>query len=120
MPSLKTIGQQQAAAAASASKLQGNFDAVWSTSDPSKVSHDGQGVYSYTGSGGNAGNIGNVRTIWPLDPLHKNRMSSFEVTIVETGERNMYNVPLCVRYVYVYMYTVCVNNYMLNFVKMSV
>ena len=55
MPSLKTIGQQQAAAIASASKLHGNFDAVWSTPDPSKVSHDGQGVYSYTVAGGSGG-----------------------------------------------------------------
>ena len=88
MPSLKTIGQQQAAA--SASKLHGNFDAVWLTSDPSKVSHDGQGLYSYiAGSGGNIENIGSVRTIRPLDPLRKDGMSSFEVTIVETGERRL-------------------------------
>ena len=87
MPSLKTIGQQQAAAA-SASKFQGNFDAVWLTSDPSKVSHDGQGGYSYTArSGGNAENIGSMRTIRPLDPLHKEGMSSFAVTIVETGKQ---------------------------------
>ena len=89
MPSLKTIGQQQAAAIASASKLHGNFDAVWSTPDPSKVSHDGQGVYSYTvagGSGGDIGNIGNIRTIRPLDPLRKDGMSSFAVTVVDTGE----------------------------------
>ena len=86
MPSLKTIGQQ---AAASASKLQGNFDAVWSTPNPSKVSHDGQGGYSYVGSGGNSENIGSIRTMRPLDPLHKDGMSSFEVTIVEPGERIM-------------------------------
>ena len=105
MPSLKTLGQQQAAAAASASKLHGNFDAVWSTSDPSKVSHDGQGIYSYTGSGGNTESIGSIRTIRPLDPLRKNGMSSFEVTIVDTGERN--SVSLCV-----YMYTL--SSYMYN------
>ena len=85
MPSLKTIGQQQAAVA-SASRLQGNFDAVWSISDPasSSVSHDGQGVYSYIAGPG--GSIGSIRTIRPLDPLRKDGMSSFEVTIVDTGE----------------------------------
>ena len=85
MPSLKTIGQQ-ASAAASISKLQGNFDAVWHTPTPSKVSHDGHGVYSYDESGGNGENVESIRTIRPLDPLHKDGMSTFAVTIVDTGE----------------------------------
>ena len=84
MPSLKTIGEQ---AAASASKVQGNFDAVWAAVDPSKVSHDGQGLYSYTGAGGTSENIGTIRTVRPLDPQHKNGMSTYEVTVVDPGKR---------------------------------
>ena len=83
MPSLKTIGKQ---AAASATKLHGNFEAVWSILDPSKVTHDGQGLYSYTGAGGTSENIGTIRTMRPLDPQHKIGMSTFEVTIVDPGE----------------------------------
>ena len=84
MPSLKTIGEQ---AAASATKLHGNFEAVWSVLDPSKVTHDGQGQYSYTGAGRTSENIGTIRTIRPLDPKHKSGMSTFEVTIVDPGKR---------------------------------
>ena len=83
MPSLKTIGQQ---AAASASKLHGNFEGVWRVLDPSKVTHDGQGQYSYKGVGGTSENIGSLRTIRPLDPQHKDGMSSFEVTILDPGK----------------------------------
>ena len=84
MPSLKTVGKQ---AAASASKLQGNFEAVWKVVDQTKIFHDGQGMYSYTGAGGSNENIGSLRTIRPLDPEHKVGMSAFEVTIVDPGKR---------------------------------
>lgn len=97
MPSLKTIGEQ---AAATASKLHSNFEAVWSVLDPSKVTHDGQGLYSYTGAGGTSENIGTIRTIRPLDPQHKTGMSTLEVAIVDPGERavsvkNLIKQALC-------------------------
>ena len=100
MPSLKTVGKQ---AAASASRLHGNFEAVWTIVDPSNITHDGQGQYSYTGAGGTGENIGTVRTMRPLDPQHKIGMSTFEVTIVEPGKRKHYGynyvsaLYMCVR-----------------------
>ena len=79
MPSLKAVGER---AAMSASKLHGNLEAVWSIVNPLTMAHDGRGHYSYTGD---SENIGMIKTIRPLDPQHKNGMSTFEVTIINSG-----------------------------------
>ena len=84
MPSLKTVGQR---AAASASQLHSNYAAVWSVVDSTLVDHNGRGYYMCTGGGEN---IGNIRTIRPLDPQHKTGMSTFEMTIVNSGKTDLY------------------------------
>ena len=66
--------------------VKADYEAVWEISDPRNVAHDGQGLYSYTGSGeSNEEDIGTVRTVKPLDPL-RGGITSFEVTVVNTGE----------------------------------
>ena len=66
--------------------VKADFEAVWDISDPRNIAHDGQGLYSYTGSGErNEEDIGTVRTLKPLDPL-RGGVTSFEITIVNTGE----------------------------------
>ena len=66
--------------------IKADFEAVWDISDPRNIAHDGQGLYSYTGSGErNEEDIGTVRTLKPLDPL-RGGITSFEITVVNTGE----------------------------------
>ncbi len=63
------------------------FNAVWRIVDPTNVSHDGHGVYSYIGEGGSSEkDIASIRTLIPLDPGKSEGISSFEVTLLNTGE----------------------------------
>ncbi len=83
MPNFK-ITQQHPAPVDPSSDL---FNAVWTIADPTNASHDGRGVYSYTGEGGSSEkDIASIRTILPLDPSKSEGMSSFQVTLLDTGE----------------------------------
>ena len=67
------------------SSVKVDYDAIWELTNPGNISHDGQGVYSYVGNGGHSEeDIGTVRTLRPLNP--SGGLSSFEVTIINTGE----------------------------------
>lgn len=82
MPNFK-ITQQHAAPVDPSSDL---FNAVWVIADPTNASHDGSGVYSYIGEGGSSEkDIASIRTVLPLDPSKNDGMSSFEVTLLDTG-----------------------------------
>ncbi len=63
------------------------FNAVWRIVDPTNVSHDGHGVYSYIGEGGSSEkDIASIRTLIPLDPGKSEGISAFGVTLLNTGE----------------------------------
>ncbi len=67
------------------------FNAVWRIVDPTNASHDGHGVYSYIGEGGSSEkDIASIRTLLPLDPSKSEGISSFEVTLLDTGEYAWY------------------------------
>ena len=71
------------------------FNAVWRIVDPTNVSHDGHGIYSYIGEGGsNEKDIASIRTVSPLDPSKKEGLSSFEVTLLDPGEERWLMVTM--------------------------
>ena len=81
MPTLKVARRQ-----GGISSPRAEFGSVWSVLDTKNVSYDGQGVYSYVGSGGAAqDDIGLIKTKFPLDPNRTGGISCFEVTLSETG-----------------------------------
>lgn len=80
MPNFK-ITQRQTAA-----NVTADFNSVWGIVDQTNVSHDNHGVYSYIGAGGSSEeDIGSIRTLVPLDPIMGEGMSSFEITLLDTG-----------------------------------
>ncbi len=67
------------------------FNAVWTIADLATAAHDGNGVYSYIGAGGNSEkDIASIRTVLPLDPSKNDGISSFEVTLLDTGKSNFH------------------------------
>lgn len=81
MPTLKVARRQ-----ANASVSKADFESVWAVVDPKNISYEGQGVFSYTGAGGTSqDDIGLIKTKFPLDPNGMGGISSFEMTLTETG-----------------------------------
>ena len=65
---------------------------TWKVADSRNIVHDGDGLYSYIGAGDESEeDIGTFRTARPLDPAG----GTFEVKIVNTGERNCIAVGVC-------------------------
>lgn len=84
MPTLKVARRQ-----ASAPTLRADFGSVWSVLDSKNISFDGQGLYSYIGEGGvEQEDVGLVKTNFPLDPCRMGGVSSYEVTLTDTGEQS--------------------------------
>ena len=76
------------------SSIQVNFSEFWEAGTSRNIEHDGLGLYSYSGKGGESEeDIGTVRTCKPLDP--ECGISAFEVKIVDTGEKNYIAVGVC-------------------------
>ena len=74
-------------------QMKADYNAVWNIVDSTNISHDGHGGYSYTGAGGSSEkDIGTIRTHRPLDPYQRGGISSFEITVVDTGEEYLYCV----------------------------
>lgn len=63
-----------------------DFPAVWCVVDPSNIVYDGNGKYSYAGSGENDKAVGLIKTFNPLDSSRSGGISSFEVIVSSTGE----------------------------------
>ena len=64
----------------------------WRVADSRNIAHEGDGLYSYSGQGEESeDDIGTLWTVQPLDP----RGGTFEVKIVNTGERNCIAVGVC-------------------------
>lgn len=83
MPTLKLARSK---ATTAIQQLQADYNAVWKVVDPTNILHDGHGAYSYQGAGGSSEkDIGTIRTHKPLDPSMRGGISSFEITIVDTG-----------------------------------
>lgn len=81
MPTLKVARRKTGT-----STHRADFGSVWSVVDPTNISYDGEGLYSYIGKGGeNQDDIGLIKTKFPLDPNRMGGISSFEITLTETG-----------------------------------
>lgn len=82
MPTLKVARSQ----AANSSLLRTEFESAWKILDPSTITHDGQGSYSYVGTGiTSSDGVALIKTKYPLDPNRDGGMSCFEMTLTDTG-----------------------------------
>ena len=80
MPTLKTLTARRLA------KPGADYASVWRITEPANIRTDNQGLYSYVGKGDRSEeDIGTVRTLLPLDPRCNGGISSFEITIADTG-----------------------------------
>lgn len=83
MPTLK---HARSKAATALQQLKADYNAVWKVIDSNNIHHDGHGAYSYQGAGGSIEkDIGTIRTHKPLDPFQRGGISSFEITVIDTG-----------------------------------
>ena len=78
MPTLKVARGKSGA-------IKANFGAVWSIVNENNIIHEGQGLYSYVGGGG-TDHVGLIKTNNPLDPDRNGGISSFEITLRDTGK----------------------------------
>ena len=84
MPTLKVARKQ-----ASNSTLKADFGSVWSVLDLKNICYEGQGLYSYIGDGGSdQDDIGQIKSKFPLDLNKMGGMSSFEITLTDTGNHS--------------------------------
>ena len=83
MPTLKVARKQ---ASSSASIKLADFGSVWSVLDLKNICYEGEGLYAYIGEGGaDQDDIGLIKTKFPLDLNRMGGISSFEVTLTDTG-----------------------------------
>lgn len=80
MPTLKVARKHTVA-------VRAEFGSVWSIVDTRNICYEGEGVYSYVGSGdGCQEDTGLIKTKFPLDPTRTGGISTFEITLTETGK----------------------------------